>query len=180
MKENTFNDWPERIYLQRSEDDPTTFRKADLEETLWSPDQQFDFDVPYIRADLAAQAAQPCRDDVLTPMLLLNAAACIENPELADAKKKDSIIGKLIEAIRALRTQPAPEAGKQRLNVERGPKAVPSVPAQAVTDNLFWSQDVVNWNRAQAKPPIKIGMEMYVAEEVRRLLSGSAKTGEAG
>lgn len=61
MNENNFQDWPERIYLQCSEDAPTTFRNADLEETYWSPDQQFDFDVPYVRADLVAAAPQPAQ-----------------------------------------------------------------------------------------------------------------------
>lgn len=56
MNEYDYSDWPERIYLQRGEDEAVPFAKASLEDTYWCQDQQFDSDVPYIRADIALQS----------------------------------------------------------------------------------------------------------------------------
>lgn len=42
--------------------------------------------------------------------------------------------------------------------------------AGAALGELMFGQDVLDWNRAQAEPPIKIGMEMHVAEAVAAIL----------
>lgn len=53
-----FSDWPERIWLQRGEDDAHPFDKCDHSEVTWCKDNIFEYDVPYVRADIARSLAQ--------------------------------------------------------------------------------------------------------------------------
>jgi hypothetical protein len=51
--------WPERIWLQHSEDGyPIPKYKVETEEVTWCEDGIFDCDVEYVRADLAATKEQ--------------------------------------------------------------------------------------------------------------------------
>lgn len=64
--DNKLKTWPERIWLQHSEDGyPVPHYKVETDEITWCEDKQYDSDVEYVRADLlsqqveAANAARP-------------------------------------------------------------------------------------------------------------------------
>lgn len=72
--------WPERIWLQHSEDGyPTPVYKVGTNEVSWCEDKVYDCDVEYVRADLSTSAPSTQHDTTQnTPWLTLAHTVCAD------------------------------------------------------------------------------------------------------